>query len=223
MVRSLLVKNSVHWRRVNWSLREIERSSDGNYALLYDTPDGVREVKTRSVALTVPAYVAADLVRRECPDAASFLKGIDYPPVAAVSLAYPKSSLRRDRLDAQGDLSGRIGLQPWVPSAIMSALQRAQRVVHPLKSCNGCLQQSFATVVLLGLGDIHTNWSGLIQAFPWPQGLASCIRGRRALSPWAQSTPAACSLGVRRTATRTCCATSAAQQIARSRTNLMMR
>lgn len=91
-------------------MREIETSSDGNYTLLYDTPDGIQEVKTRSVALTVPAYVAADLVRRESPDAASLLKDIDYPPVAAVSLAYPKSSVLQSRLDAENNLQGIPGI-----------------------------------------------------------------------------------------------------------------
>ena len=66
----------------------------------------MREIKARSVALTVPAYVAADLVRRESPDAASLLKDIDYPPVAAVSLAYLKTSLLQSRLDNSGDLPG---------------------------------------------------------------------------------------------------------------------
>ena len=58
------------------------------------------------VALTVPAYVAADLLRRDCPDAAAALKSLDYPPVAAVTLAYPMSALRQDRLDAAQNLPG---------------------------------------------------------------------------------------------------------------------
>ena len=109
-VAEVLVRSSVHSSRTSWSLREIETSSDGNYTLLYDTPDGIQEVKTRSVALTVPAYVAADLVRRESPDAASLLKDIDYPPVAAVSLAYPKSSVLQSRLDAENNLQGIPGI-----------------------------------------------------------------------------------------------------------------
>jgi oxygen-dependent protoporphyrinogen oxidase len=64
------------------------------------------QVRARSVALTVPAYVAADLLRRDCPDAAAALKSLDYPPVAAVTLAYPKSALRPDRLDAAQNLPG---------------------------------------------------------------------------------------------------------------------
>lgn len=63
-------------------------------------------MRTRSVALTVPAYVAADLIRRDCPDASLALKSLDYPPVAAVTLAYPMSSIRQDRLDEARKLPG---------------------------------------------------------------------------------------------------------------------
>ena len=58
------------------------------------------------MALTVPAYVAADLVRRECPDAAAALKALDYPPVAAVTVAYPMSAIRQDRLNQANELPG---------------------------------------------------------------------------------------------------------------------
>ena len=49
--------------RTRWELQDLERGQDGNYLLLYDTPDGRREIRTRSVAMTAPAYVVADLVR----------------------------------------------------------------------------------------------------------------------------------------------------------------
>ena len=91
---------------MKWTLRDIETGKDGNYVLLYDTPEGAKEIKTKSVALTVPAYVAADLVRRNAPDAAQLLKDIDYPPVSAVSLSYPESAVRQDRLDSNGNLPG---------------------------------------------------------------------------------------------------------------------
>lgn len=42
--------------------------------LTYDTPAGRKEVRTRTVALTVPAYVAADLVADKAPAAADALK-----------------------------------------------------------------------------------------------------------------------------------------------------
>ena len=122
--------------RTKWDLREVERSSDGNYVLLYNTPEGMKEIKTRSVALTVPAYVAADLVRRECPDAAAFLKGIDYPPVAAVSLAYPMSSLRQDRLNAEGKLPGVPSASQGVASITLYVPMHPVSSVCPLCSCN---------------------------------------------------------------------------------------
>ncbi|KAK9822829.1 hypothetical protein WJX81_006686 [Elliptochloris bilobata] len=98
--------------RVGWQLNEIEKAADGGFALLYDTPDGSRTLRARCVALTVPAYVAADLVRRECPDAAAALKALDYPPVAAVTVAYPMSAIRQDRLNQANELLGFGQLHP---------------------------------------------------------------------------------------------------------------
>ena len=64
------------------------------------------QVRTRSVALTVPAYIAADLVRRDCPDASMALKSLDYPPVAAVTVSYPMDAIKQDRLDEARKLPG---------------------------------------------------------------------------------------------------------------------
>ncbi|KAK9806433.1 hypothetical protein WJX73_006768 [Symbiochloris irregularis] len=97
--------------RTKWELQEIERADTG-FRLTYRTPEGIRDIKARCVALTVPAYVAADLLRRDCPDASAGLKSIDYPPVAAVSLAYPMSAILQDRLDQQGNLPGFGQLHP---------------------------------------------------------------------------------------------------------------
>ena len=145
--------------------------------LVYDTPQGRQEVRARTVAMTVPAYVAADLVEEQAPSAAAALKvgsrfaavgpggvgwrqgsrrgsaplcvgaiaegrcvpgaglavrwpgggrrtaaslpdhpapwrapscvqSLDYPPVGAITLAYPESAVRPDRLDAAGSLPG---------------------------------------------------------------------------------------------------------------------
>ena len=100
------LKNKANERRVQWKLREILRGSDGVFTLYYDTPDGAAELRTRSVALTVPAYVAADLVRAAAPNASDALKCFDYPPVGAVTLAYPLSAIREDRKAADGTLPG---------------------------------------------------------------------------------------------------------------------
>lgn len=138
--------------RTKWSLREIEPSSDGKYTLLYDTPEGVREIKARSVALTVPAYIAADLVRRESPDAASLLKDIDYPPVAAVSLAYPKSSLLQSRLDGSGDLPGTTPhASPSAPAFIDNAvlLQRFDQCSSSLICSPSLVSRKFSCILLV--------------------------------------------------------------------------
>ncbi len=47
--------------RVNWKLTSISRKGE-LYHLKYDTPEGPVEVQARTVALTVPAYTAADLL-----------------------------------------------------------------------------------------------------------------------------------------------------------------
>ena len=49
-------------KRVNWKLSSISKQADGLYCLKYDTPEGPQEVQARTVALTVPAYTAADLI-----------------------------------------------------------------------------------------------------------------------------------------------------------------
>ena len=64
------------------------------------------QVRARSVALTIPAYVTAELVRECVPNASDALMGFDYPPVGAVSLSYPLTAIREDRKDASGTLPG---------------------------------------------------------------------------------------------------------------------
>lgn len=49
--------------RVNWKLTSITRLPSGVFSLKYDTPEGAKEIQAKTVALTVPAYVAADLVQ----------------------------------------------------------------------------------------------------------------------------------------------------------------
>lgn len=53
------------WYRVQWKLTGIQKQGDGTFSLSYDTPDGAKTLRARSVALTVPAYVAADLLEQQ--------------------------------------------------------------------------------------------------------------------------------------------------------------
>ena len=92
---------------LNWQLKSIEKEGE-KFVLRYETPEGARTVKAKSVALTVPAYVAADLDEGKAPAAAKALREFDYPPVAAVTVAYPLSAIRKDRLkEAEASTSGK--------------------------------------------------------------------------------------------------------------------
>jgi oxygen-dependent protoporphyrinogen oxidase len=50
--------------RLNWNLTAITRdATSGLFTLAYDTPGGPMSVEARTIALTVPAYIAADLLQ----------------------------------------------------------------------------------------------------------------------------------------------------------------
>lgn len=101
--------------KTSWALKEITKEGSGAdavYRLRYDTPSGPKDVRARTVALTVPSYVASDLLRGVSPAAADAIGNFDYPPVAAVTLTYPESAISPDRLDAQGQLPGFGQLHP---------------------------------------------------------------------------------------------------------------
>lgn len=112
MLTDAIGKNVKDTVRVNWKLSNISRGADGIYTLSYSTPEGNVEVKTRSLLLTVPAYVAADLLKPVAPAAHDALKTLDYPPVAAVTISYPLSAVRDDRKDANGAVPGFGQLHP---------------------------------------------------------------------------------------------------------------
>lgn len=97
--------------RCNWKLTKISKSDD-LYVLDYSTPDGDVAIKARSVALTCPSYVAAKLLSDASAEAAAALDSFDYPPVAAVTLAYPLTAFRAERFDAEGKIPGFGQLHP---------------------------------------------------------------------------------------------------------------
>ncbi|MCO5549221.1 hypothetical protein L7F22_002687 [Adiantum nelumboides] len=59
--------------KLNWKLESVEKASGGGYELVYGTPEGKKSVSTKSVLLTVPSYVASDIVRQLSPTAAASL------------------------------------------------------------------------------------------------------------------------------------------------------
>lgn len=98
--------------RLNWKLTSISTTPDGLYRLSYDTPEGPASLTTRSVALTIPAWALADLLKEQAPAAAQALASVDYPPVGAVTLAYPVSAVKDDRKAADGSVPGFGQLHP---------------------------------------------------------------------------------------------------------------
>ncbi|KAG2482726.1 hypothetical protein HYH03_018357 [Edaphochlamys debaryana] len=97
--------------RVNWKLAALTRDGEA-YSLVYDTPEGRVLVRARAVALTAPSYVVSELLQAEVPAASSALSQFDYPPVGAVTLAYPVSAVREDRRAADGSVPGFGQLHP---------------------------------------------------------------------------------------------------------------
>lgn len=98
--------------RCNWKLQGITKDPAGTYTLSYETPDGNHTITTRTVALTAPAYVVADMIRSQAPGAADALASFDYPPVGAVTVAYPISAVKDERKDAAGAVPGFGQLHP---------------------------------------------------------------------------------------------------------------
>ena len=96
--------------RVNlrWTLADLVRSGedddDGGYVATFDVPGGgTRTVKARAVVTTLPAHAIGSTLEKVLPGSSSLFarererikrRGIYHPPVAAVTLAYPKSDFR---------------------------------------------------------------------------------------------------------------------------------
>jgi oxygen-dependent protoporphyrinogen oxidase len=49
--------------RVNWKLTTIQKAGGGGYTLTYETPEGTITVGTKALVLTVPSYVASDILQ----------------------------------------------------------------------------------------------------------------------------------------------------------------
>ena len=96
--------------RVNlrWTLADLVRSEDddedGGYVATFDVPGGgTRTVRARAVVTTLPAHAIGSTLEKVLPGSSSLFarererikrRGIYHPPVAAVTLAYPKSDFR---------------------------------------------------------------------------------------------------------------------------------
>lgn len=79
--------------KLGWTLTSVSQEGDGRYRATYDTPEGVRTVIAKAVAITTPASTAAKILS-ETIQGVEAIKDIYYPPVWSVSLAYPKAEFR---------------------------------------------------------------------------------------------------------------------------------
>lgn len=97
--------------KLSWKLSSIVKSVNGEFDLTYETPEGLVSVRSKSVVMTVPSHVASTLLRPLSATAADALSKFYYPPVAAVSLSYPKEAIRSECL-IDGELQGFGQLHP---------------------------------------------------------------------------------------------------------------
>ncbi|CAM9090274.1 unnamed protein product, partial [Ascophyllum nodosum] len=87
--------------RTSWVMRGIKRaapdSQGGGYILAFDTPQGPRRIQAKIAVCTAPAHRLSGVegLREIVPEVAR-LEEVYYPPVASVTLAYPKSAFKVD-------------------------------------------------------------------------------------------------------------------------------
>ncbi|GAU40565.1 hypothetical protein TSUD_35820 [Trifolium subterraneum] len=97
--------------KLSWKLLSISKLDNGEYSLTYETPEGVVSLQSKAVVMTIPSHIASPLLRPLSPTAADALSKFYYPPVAAVSISYPKEAIRSECL-IDGELKGFGQLHP---------------------------------------------------------------------------------------------------------------
>jgi protoporphyrinogen/coproporphyrinogen III oxidase len=80
--------------KLNWHLTRLQPTERQTYIAEFSTPDGQQQVEARTVVLTTPAYITAELLAPLQPEVSSALQTFTYPTVASVVLAYPVSDLK---------------------------------------------------------------------------------------------------------------------------------
>jgi len=89
---------------LNWKMIKIVKStSDDGFEATFETPTGIQTIQAKTVVSTIPAHSISDILAPVMPEAKPLFEkirsdinriGIYHPPVAAVTVAYPKSSFR---------------------------------------------------------------------------------------------------------------------------------
>ena len=87
--------------KLEWKLTKVTKDSAGIYSATYDTPNGSKTVTAKTIVSTMPTHAMGNVLEPVLPGSEELFtreraivnrKGIYYPPVAAVTLAYPKST-----------------------------------------------------------------------------------------------------------------------------------
>lgn len=89
--------------KLNWRLTQLRPTQEQTYIAEFATPDGHQQIEARTIVLTPPAYVSAELLAPLQSNVSAALSNIPYPTVACVVLAYPEAALKRP-LDGFGNL-----------------------------------------------------------------------------------------------------------------------
>lgn len=79
--------------RLYWQLTQLSLTEHQTYRAEFLTPEGQQQVEARTVVLTTPAHISAEILQPLCRSVSQALLAIPYPPVACVVLAYPTSAL----------------------------------------------------------------------------------------------------------------------------------
>ena len=66
--------------KLEWKVTKISREDDGSFTIDYDTPDGATTIRAKTVVMTAPACVTAEVVKDLAPDAAAALRKVYYRP-----------------------------------------------------------------------------------------------------------------------------------------------
>jgi len=80
--------------KLKWRLTSLHPTQQQTYMARFATAEDVRQIEARTVVITSPAYVAAELLQPLASQASLALRKFYYPPVASVVLAYPISALK---------------------------------------------------------------------------------------------------------------------------------
>ena len=88
--------------KLEWKLTKVEKDGD-TYVVTFDTPNGEETVTAKAVVSTIPTHAMGSSLEPVLPGSTDLFtkerkivnrQGVYYPPVAAVTLAYPKNTFR---------------------------------------------------------------------------------------------------------------------------------